>query len=173
MVPDSRINSCVSWLFLTYENKHQLILRIRFPGSGKETSYVNAQRCQAWMHNNYYTYLNSDLLKVPRKYVLHGLVPSSNWAPLWPYPMSMPRPAGICCLLQLFKFHTQCLLLSGWLLTNIQVNIITTLHDIGHTCIYITWVLLFISSFYTSSIFLGRLAALHSFRLLHNLSSSK
>jgi hypothetical protein len=29
-------------------------------------------------------------------------------------------------------------------------------HDTTHTCIYITLVLLFISSFYTSSIFLGR-----------------
>jgi hypothetical protein len=32
----------------------------------------------------------------------------------------------------------QRLLLSGWLLTNVQVNITTTLHDTGHTCIYIT-----------------------------------
>jgi hypothetical protein len=67
-----------------------------------------------------------------------------------------------CCLLQRFKFHTQCHLLSGWLLTNVQVNIITTLHDTRHTCMYITLALLFISSSYTFSIFLGRLAALHS-----------
>jgi hypothetical protein len=72
-----------------------------------------------------------------------------------------------CCLLQRFKFHTQHFLLSGWLLTNVQVNIITTLHDTRHTCIYIRLALPFISSFYTSSIFLGRLAALHSLRPLH------
>jgi hypothetical protein len=41
------------------------------------------------------------------------------------------------CLLQWFKFHTQRLLLSGWLLNNVQVNIITTLHDIWHACIYV------------------------------------
>jgi hypothetical protein len=71
------------------------------------------------------------------------------------------------CLLQWLKFHTPGLLLSGWLLTNVQVNIIMTQHSTRHTCIYITLVLLLISSFYTSSIFLGRLAALHSLRHLH------
>ncbi len=88
----------------------------------------------------YYTYLNSGLLKAPRKYVIHGLVPSSNWAPLWPHPSSMhlvATPAVSCCLLQRFKFHTQRLLLSGGLLTNVQVNIITTLHNIWHTSMYI------------------------------------
>jgi hypothetical protein len=82
----------------------------------------------------------------------------------------VPCPAGILCLLQRIKFHTQHLLLFGWLLTDVQVNIITTLHDTRHTCIYVTLVLLSISSFYTSSIFLGRLAALHSLhplQLLH------
>ncbi len=71
-----------------------------------------------------------------------------------------------CCLSQQFKFHTQHLLLSGWLLTNVQGNITTTLQDTWHTCIYITLVLLLISSFYTSSIFLGRLAAPNLHRLL-------
>ncbi len=57
----------------------------------------------------------------------------------------------------------QRLLLSGWLLTNVQVNITTMLHDTGHTCIYITLAFTYsCSSFYTSSIFLGRLAVLHS-----------
>jgi hypothetical protein len=65
-----------------------------------------------------------------------------------------------------YTYYFLRLLLSGWLLTNVQVNIITMLHDTRHTCIYITLVLLFISSFYTSSIFLGRLAALHSLRPL-------
>jgi hypothetical protein len=40
----------------------------------------------------------------------------------------------------------QRLLLTGWLLTNLQVNI-TTLHDTGHTRIYITLVLLFMFFF--------------------------
>jgi hypothetical protein len=121
------------------------------------------------MHKNYYTYLNSGLLRAPREYVLHGLVPGLDWASIWPHSMSMhlvatPNPVS-CCLLQGFKFHP-CLLLSGWLLTNVQVNITTTLHDTCHTCIYITIVLLFISSFYTSSMFLGRLAVLHALRTL-------
>ncbi len=41
----------------------------------------------------------------------------------------------------------QRLLLSGWLLTNVQVNITTALHDTGHTCIYITLALLFMFFF--------------------------
>ncbi len=125
------------------------------------------------MHNNYYTYLNSGLLEAPCEYVLHGLIPGLNWAPFWPHPMSMhlvATPSSVsCCLSQRFKFHTQRLLLSGWLLTNVQVNITTTLHDTWHTCIYITLVLLFISSFYTSSIFLGRLAAPNSHHLLQQV----
>jgi hypothetical protein len=41
----------------------------------------------------------------------------------------------------------QRLLLSGWLLTNVQVNITKTLYDTGHTCIYITLALLFMFFF--------------------------
>ncbi len=100
---------------------------------------------------NYCTYLNGGLLGAPREYVLHGLVPGLNWAPLWPHPMSMhlvTTPSSVSCfLLHRFKFHTLRLLLFGWLLTNVQVNITTTPHDTWHTCIYITLVLLFISSF--------------------------
>jgi hypothetical protein len=41
----------------------------------------------------------------------------------------------------------QRLLLFGWLLTNVQVNITTALYDTGHTCIYITLLLLFMFFF--------------------------
>jgi hypothetical protein len=43
----------------------------------------------------------------------------------------------------------QHLLLSGWLLTNEQVNITTALYDTGHTRIYITLALLFMFFFFT------------------------
>ncbi len=126
---------------------------------------------------NYCTYLNNGLLEAPREYVLHGLVPGLNWAPFWPLPMSMhlvasPSPVS-GCLLQRFKFHTQRLLLSGWLLTDVQVDITTTLHDAWHTCIYITLALLFILSSYTSSILLGRLAVPDSYLLLHYCPASR
>jgi hypothetical protein len=133
-----------------------------------------------WTHNitrqqciYYCTYLNSGLLEAPREYVLHGLIPGLNWASYWPLPMSMhlvatPSPVS-CCLLQQVKFHNYRFLLSGWLLTNVQVNITTTIHDTWHTCIYITSALLFISSFYTSSILLGRLADPDPSRRLHYL----
>ncbi len=66
--------------------------------------------------------------------LLHGLIPGLNWAPFWPLPMSMhlvamPGPVS-CFLLQRVGFHTLRLLLSGWLLTNVQVNITTMLHGI-------------------------------------------
>ncbi len=54
--------------------------------------------------------------------------------------------------------HLAPFLLSGWLLTNVQVNNITTLHD-THGHIYITSALLFFSSSYTSSALFGRLAS--------------
>ncbi len=129
---------------------------------------MNAWHYKTTITSNYCTYLNSGLLEAPHEYVRHGLVPGLNWASFWPLPMSMhlvamPSPVS-CCLLQQFKF-----LLSWWLLTNVQVNITTTLHDTWHTCIYITLALQFISSFYTSSVFLGRLALLDSHRLLQVL----
>ncbi len=41
----------------------------------------------------------------------------------------------------------QRLLLSGWLLTNVQVNITTAIYDVGHALIYITLLLLFMFFF--------------------------
>ncbi len=74
----------------------------------------------------------------------------------------LPRPAGILLFIAKVQVSHPAPSTIWVALTNVQVNIITTVHYTRHTCIYITVVLLFISSFYTSSIFLGRLAALHS-----------
>jgi hypothetical protein len=41
----------------------------------------------------------------------------------------------------------QRLLLSGWFLTNVQVNITTAIYDTGHTLIYIKLLLLFMFLF--------------------------
>jgi hypothetical protein len=171
MVPDSRMNSWVSWFIFNLRkiNTNQYY-ESDFLSAGKATQYVNTWKYKTAMHDNYCTYLNSGLLEAPHEYVLHGLVPGLNWALFWPHPMSMhlvATPSSVsCCLFQQIKFHTQRTLLSGWLLTNVQVNITTTLYDTWYTSIYITLVLLFISSIYTSSIFLGRLAAPNSHRLL-------
>ncbi len=162
-VPDSSINSWESWFIFNLQkiNTNQYF----------ESDSLDAGNCNTLCEHTilqddnacyYCTYLNRGLLEASREYVLHGLVPGLNWAPFWPPPMSMhlvatPSPVS-CCLLQRVKFHTYRLLLSGWLLTNVQVNITTTLHDTRYTYIYITSALLFISSFYTSSILLGRLA---------------
>jgi hypothetical protein len=41
----------------------------------------------------------------------------------------------------------QCLLLSGWLLTDVQVNVTPAIHDTWQTLIYITLLLLFMFFF--------------------------
>ncbi len=98
-------------IFYLRKNKHQSVLRTRFPEHRKLqhiTGIHDIARC--WAHNNYCTYLNSHVLEAPREYVLHGLVPGLNWAPFWPLPLSKhlvatPNPVS-CCLLQRVGFHT-------------------------------------------------------------------
>jgi hypothetical protein len=60
--------------------------------------------------------------------------------------------------------HLTPSLLSWWLLTNVQVNIITLLYD-THGHIYITLALLFFSYSYTCSTLFGRPASSDSSRL--------
>ncbi len=118
------------------------------------------------------TYLNSHLLGAPCKYVLHGLDPGLDWASLWPstpceFHVAKPHSV-LCCLSQMDRVsHITPSLLSGWLLTNVQVNNTTTLHDThGRTYIHhigITILLLF----YTSSTFLGRPAGPDPCCLIH------
>jgi hypothetical protein len=107
------------------------------------------------------TYLNSHLLEAPCEYVRHGLNSGLDWAPL----MAV-LPKCISCLPWFIQYLAVCPNGSGfaskpfiavrWLLTNVQVSNITTLHDThGHTYIHhigITIPLLF----YTSSTLLGR-----------------
>ncbi len=74
----------------------------------------------------------------------------------------LPRPTqylAVYCNGSGFTPSTFCYL-GGFSLIYKYLNIITMLHNICyvHTCIYITSALLFFSSFYTSSILLGRLA---------------
>ncbi len=113
------------------------------------------------------TYLNSSLLMAPREYVLHGLNPGLYWTHIGPLLTRMHLVATpnlvYNCLWQRFKFSPQGLLLSGWLLTNVQVNITTAIYDTGHTLISITLCITTIHVLlYTSSILLGKLAVLHS-----------
>ncbi len=118
------------------------------------------------------TYLNSHLLAAPREYVHHGLVAGLDWASFWSlspsmHPVAMPNP--VSCYLHISMGRVSLLtpsLLSGWLLTNVQVNNITTLHN-THEHIYITSALLFFSSSYTSSTLFGRPASSDSSRLTH------
>jgi hypothetical protein len=103
------------------------------------------------MDNNYCTYLNSGLLRAPREYVLHGLVPGLDWASFWPHSLwaciLLPRPTrylAVYCNGSSFIPPPS----SIWgLLTNVQVNIIIILQDTRHTCIYITLVQLFVFFF--------------------------
>ncbi len=88
------------------------------------------------------TYLNSCLLGAPRECVLHGLDPGLDWTSFWPstpgvFHVAMPHLVS-CCLSQMGRVsHLTPSLLSGWLLTNVQVNNTTTLYDTqGHTYIH-------------------------------------
>ncbi len=60
--------------FLPAKNKQQLLSCIGFPDIGMVVRHVDIRQYNDKVYN-YYTYLNSDLLKAPRKYLLHGLVP--------------------------------------------------------------------------------------------------
>ncbi len=89
----------------------------------------------------------------------HG---TSRILPSWPRSEHVLNPSlapsyehASCCHaqpgVQLFMTMVQVLpkrlLLSGWLLTNIQVNITTVIYDTGHRLIYITQLLLFMFFF--------------------------
>ncbi len=109
------------------------------------------------------TYLNSHLLEAPHEYVLHSLDPGLDWASFWsPSPNVFLVCYGPSSIL-LFEstdrvLHPTPSLLPRQLLTNVQVNNITTLHDThGHTNIHHISITILLS-FYTSSILLGRRA---------------
>ncbi len=136
MVSNSSINSWESWFIFN--------LRKINTNQYYESVSLNVRNCKhitgihditwEWAHNNYCTYLNSQLLEAPREYVLHDLVPGLNWVPFWPLPLSMhlvamPNPVSYC-LLSGSGFTPDAFLLSGWLLTNVQVKNTTTLLDI-------------------------------------------
>jgi hypothetical protein len=67
---------------------------------------------------------------------------------------------------QWFKFHPNVSCPLGGFSTSVQINITTSTHDTWHTFRYITLQLLSMFLLYTSSILLGRLAALCSRCLL-------
>ncbi len=96
--------------------------------------------------------------------LLYILEQRSSWStsrirPSWPRSglklspiLTSPYEHASCChaLLGILLFIAMVQvshlapLLSGWLLTNIQVNITTTPHNTWYTCLYITLALLFI-----------------------------
>jgi hypothetical protein len=147
-------------LFLTCENKQQSAMWINFDIiQGILMEHAN---CTDKIHNH-------------QLYILEQ--PSScstSWMhPSWPHCrlrlsllLVFLTEHASCCHAQpsILLFismgwvsHLMPSLLSGWLLTNVQVNNITTLYD-THGHIYITSAILFFSSSHTSSILLGRLA---------------
>jgi hypothetical protein len=108
-VPDSSINSWESWfIFNLWKINTNQYYKSDFLECKKMQHVMWTHGITRWRtHNNYCTYLN--ILEAPREYVLHGLVPSLNWAPFWPLSMrmhlvAMPSPVSYC-LLQQVKFH--------------------------------------------------------------------
>jgi hypothetical protein len=129
-VPESSINSCVSWFIFNlwkintnfcYESNSVRAVMARIDSrmlDKIQANYnANAYRCNTTMHDSQCTYLNSGLLVAPREYVLHGLVPGIDWTPSWPILMSMylvatPNPV-FNCLWQRFRFHPNVLCYLG------------------------------------------------------------
>ncbi len=116
------------------------------------------------------TYLNSHLLEAPREYILHGLDPGFDWASFWsPSPnvfLVCYDPSSILLFVPTdWVSHLSPSLLSGRLLTNVQVNNITTQHDThGHKYIHHISITILLP-FYTSSTFLCRPAGPDTSRL--------
>ncbi len=102
--------------------------------------------------------LEQPSLGAPCEYVCNGLVPGFDWAPFWPLPLSRLLVAMSTQYLAVYLngsgFTPNAFLLSGWLLTNVQVNNITTLHNIcAHIYIHhisITNCLFFLRIFHPS-----------------------
>ncbi len=143
MVPESRINSWVSWFIF---NLRKISIDQYYESedlsAGVVTRYVNTWKYKMARNDNYCTYLNWGLLEALRKYILHGLVPGLNWTPfcltLWACILlpSLAQYLAVYC--NGSSFTPSAPLLSGWLLTNVQAHITTTLkRHILHIYIYI------------------------------------
>ncbi len=93
-------------------------------------SIIQVKNIQIW----FCTYLNSQLLGAPSEYVLHGLGPGLDWAYCW---FSFPTIFLVCFgspSILLFVptdqvSHSTPSLLTGRLLTSVQVNNMAALHD--------------------------------------------
>ncbi len=115
------------------------------------------------------TYLNGLLLGAPRKCVLHGLDPGLNWATCRFCFLSVflvcSGPPGILLFVPTDQVsHLTPSLLTGWLLTNVQLNNMATLHGTFTTYIYTSHCHYYPSSslyFFHSSWQAGRLYLIH------------
>jgi hypothetical protein len=76
-VPDSSINSWESWFIFNLRkiNTNQYYDSVSLDVKNHKAYYEDAQFTRVRAHNNYCTYLNSHLLRAPREYFLHGLIP--------------------------------------------------------------------------------------------------
>ncbi len=133
MVPDSRINSWVSWFIFNLRKITIISIMNQYPWMQEIIAqYVNAHNYKMTITHNYSTYLNSGLLEAPREDVLHGLVPGLNWAPLWPLPMTMHLVATSssvsCCFLQWFKF--QCMYICMYVCIYIYIHTIKQIQNV-------------------------------------------
>jgi hypothetical protein len=126
------------------KNKHQSIIWVRFPkcrNSSTIREYMKIQddNCITITVHTWTVVFLKHLANTSFMASCRALTEPHSSLTLWACIM-LPRIQFIATV----QVSPQCLLLSGWLLTNVQVNITTTLHDTWHTCIYITLVLLFV-----------------------------
>jgi hypothetical protein len=86
----------------------------------------------------------------------------------------LPHPTRCITVYDNVQVSPQRLLLSGWLLTNVlvQVNITTAIYDTGHTLMYVTLQLLFMVFFtHLSSSWAGWLSSIPFVRYIYMLIS--
>jgi hypothetical protein len=108
---------------------------------------------RAIMQSKLCTYLNGHLLRTPREYVLHGLVPGLDWASCWfsfssIFLVCSGPPSILLFVPTAHVSHSTPSLLTGRLITSVQENNMAALHNTyKDTHIYITSILLFILFF--------------------------
>jgi hypothetical protein len=128
-------------LFLTCENKQQSVLRISFPKCRNRNTICEYLKAQS----------EKCIIITIHTWTAVFLRLLANICPSWPRSglrlspiLASPSEHASCChahpsillFIATVQVWPQRLLLSGWLLTNVQVNITTMLHDTWHTCIY-------------------------------------
>ncbi len=172
-MPDSSINSWESWfIFNLRKNKHQSILRIRFPGCRtcdmlREYMILQNDKHRIITVHTWTAVFLKHLANTSFIALFQAKTEPHSGLTIWSCIL-LPRPTqylAVYCNGSSFTPSAFCYLGGFSLMYRYTSQQRYTAYV--HTCIYITSALLFFSSLYTSSILLGRLADPDQSRWLH------